>query len=805
MRILVSWLRDFVPVGETPAELAHELTQRGVEAEVLLPLADTVRELTFGRVVTWLGPSEAGAQYEVDVEGKSLTFGSRAREIPEDFLVACRPEESTIPTLEELGLSPVRFPLTRPRQMTAEQLAADAVIDFTVLSNRGDLLSHLGLAREVSAIDGRELSFPPLSEIDSAARGEDAPSITLANPKLCPRYVGVFLDVTEIAPAPDWMAYRLSLSGVTPLNNIVDLSNYILLELGQPLHTFDRMQLSGGIVVRNSRPGEKFAAINHDEYQLDDSFLVIADGEKTIALAGVMGGLNSEISGSTRKILLESAYFDPRHIRVESKQLGLASESSLRFGHGIDPEMPPAAARRFIHLAEEMGAARAVPGSFVDAGDYSYQPRRIELPAGFLDRFLGVHFDEQDLIGKLKLLGLTAETSGETVTMSPPSWRHDLTSKEDIAEEVLRLNLFDSLPETEPVIPLRHGGPEPAVAFEDAVADTLLGLGAQEVASYAFISARRAQLYAPQPENLVAVLNPDSSDQQYMTPTLLPGLISALAHNLRHGESPPLLFELGRIFSRQSFASGESYVLQDSGGSEFHEQRALGLLFGGDFTSPTHTVPSFAAASPFFVLKGIADVLIGGAASRCQLVPADRRGLAGGRAFELRAGDALLGFLGEVSAQVLEQEAVEQALAYLELSLDALQPLAPLHPSFRAFSPYPRVERDLALVMPFETPAAEPQALIAEACGDELADVYPFDLYQGPQVPAGRKSVAYHLIFQHPERTLTGEEVDARILAALTKLHQQSGIVLRDFAAAAKLKLFSDPAISEQLKKLYGG
>jgi len=804
LRILVSWLHDFLSVGETPAELAHELTQRGVEAEVLLPLAPVTKRLTFGRVATWLGPAEAGARFEVEVEGKSLSLTSRAREIPDDFIVGCFLEEKSIPTLEELGLSPVRFPLVQPRRMSSDELAADAVVDFAVLSNRGDLLSHLGLAREVSAIDGRPLTFPPLSAMDASRRGDDAPSITLANPELCPRYVGTFLDVTQIAPSPDWMAYRLSLCGVSPLNNIVDLSNYILLELGQPLHTFDRSQLQGGIIVRNARPGEKFVAINHQEYELDDSFLVIADEEKPVALAGLMGGLNSEISETTRQVLLESAYFNPRHIRVESKRTGLASESSLRFGHGIDPEMPPLAARRFIHLAEETGAARAIDGSLVDAGEFNYEPPRIELPAGFLDRFLGVPFDRQQVAAKLELLGLSVESAAESIVASPPSWRHDLLSKEDIAEEVLRLNLFDSLPEIPPLIPQKHGAPERALAFEDAIADRLLHLGAQEIASYAFLSAQRAQLYWDDPKSLVAMQNPDSADQQYMTPTLLAGLISALARNLRHGENPPLLFELGRIFSRKPFASGESYLLHTSGGEEYHEQRALGVLFGADFIPPTHYPPSFAAASPFFVLKGVADYLLDERSAHCKLSPSPRRGLAEGRAFELRVGDALAGFIGEVSDHPRNEEGIEQTLAYMELSLDAIQPLTPPHPSFHAFSPYPRVERDLALVMPFETPAAEPQALIAEACGDELADVYPFDLYHGPQVPDGMKSIAYHLVFQHPERTLTGEEVDARILAALTKLYQQSGIVLRDFAAITDAKLFSDPKSSEQIKKLYG-
>jgi len=804
LRILLSWLRDFVSVGDSPAELAHELTQRGVEAEILLPLEAHLHGLAFGRLVTWLGPAETGARYQVEIDGASHVLTSRAQAIPDDFIVGCNLEAKSIPTLEELGLSSVRFPLVRPREMTPDEMAGDAAIDFAVVSNRGDLLSHLGLAREVAAIDNRPLKFPPVSEMEASSESPSGPSITLASPALCPRYVGAFLDVAEIAPAPDWMAYRLSLCGVSPISNIVDLSNYILLELGQPLHTFDRRRLSGGIIVRNSRDGEKFIAINHEEYELDGSFLVIADEEKAVALAGVMGGLDSEIAEDTKQVLLESAYFEPRHIRIESKRLGLASESSLRFGHGIDPEMPPRAARRFIRLAEEIGAARALPESLVDAGGSFHKPSRIELPLPFLEASLGVAFERKDVAEKLARLGVAAETSGESIIASPPSWRYDLETKEDLAEEVLRLNLFDSLPEIPPLIPLKHGGPEPALAFEDAVADRLLQLGAQEIASYGFLSAQRAQLYWGDPLSLAAMLNPDSADQQYMKPTLLPGLVSALVRNLRHGENPPLLFELGRIFSRQPFAAGESYLLQVPG-EEYHEQRALGLLFGGDFIPPAHCPPSFAAASPFFILKGVADYLLGDDAPRCKLSPVARRGLAEGRAFELRVGDALLGFIGEVGDAVRRDEGIEQTLAYLELSLDALQPYVRAEPSFHAYSPYPRVERDLALVMPFEMPASEPQALIAEACGDELADVYPFDLYHGPQVPAGAKSVAYHLVFQHPERTLTGEEVDARILAALTKLHDKSGIVLRDYEAVAQAKLFSDPSISEQLKKLYGG
>jgi len=802
MRILYSWLSEFVNRLPKAAELARALTERGVEAELLIPLKPAVANLTIGRVTGQSTGEDEQVAYSVEVNGKTKTFTSRAADIPVGCEVFLNVENGIIPTLEELGLAPVRFPLVKPEEMSVEEVAADCVIDFAPVSNRGDLLSHLGIAREAALAVGRELRMPALAKVDVDAEGADRPTIELPAPDLCPRYVGCYFDNVKIEVSPDWMAYRLSLCGVNPISNIVDLSNYLLFELGQPMHTFDRDVLSGTISARRAMPGERFTAINHVEYELTDNHLVIADEKNAVALAGVMGGVESEIRETTASVLLESAYFTPQNNRTTSKRLGLQSESSLRFGRGIDPQLPPVAARRFIYLTEDIGAASFVQGSFVDANVYKQDASPIAFDCARVNSLLGANINVNSMVDALVKLGMAVKRNGEHFTAAPPSWRHDIEIWEDLAEEVMRLNLFDSLQARALRIPLKSGTLEPSLSFARRIEDLLTRLGGQQMMNQAFLSPERADVFYGKEHQLVPVQNPDSADQAFLIGSLLPGMLASAEHNRRHSERPPFCFEIARIYSLQKFETGVSHAL-DIDGKGHYEQQALGLIYGDGFTPPAHLRPDFSGESPMFVLKGVLNELFAEIAGQeFEYVEARQAAMATGRTFGMVAGGSALGIIGEIASSMLES--AEERFAFAQLNLDRLAGFAERRLQLAGYSVYPRVERDLALLVPADLEVMEVLNIIREAGGELLKDAFPFDVYRGRQIPPGQKSVAFHLVFQSPERTLTGIEVDERMLAALVELHRAKNIVIRDFSRIKELNVFSDERFSDELRKAYG-
>ncbi len=807
MRILFSWLKEFVDVNVSAEELARALTERGIEAETIGKL-DALREgFEFAEILALLDEKEGFGVYEIARAGEREKAVSKCKLIPIGLTVLVKKDENEIPTLEELKLSPVRFPLVKPAGMSEKEFFADAVIDFAVVSNRGDLLSHLGIAREVCVATSGELRMPEV--LDAQGDGDDKPSITLENVELCPRYVGAYFNVSKICPSPDWLIHRLSLCGVTPISNIVDLSNYVLFELGQPQHTFDRERLIKGIIVRNARKGEKFTAINHVEYTLDESMLVIADKEKAVAIGGVMGGLETEISDATSSVLLESAYFTPENIRVECKRLGLMSESSLRFGRGTDPEMPPFAAKRFLYLAEKIGAGNFVQGSFVDANLYKGRPLGIYFTPQFINSFLGTSYDEENILSTLKLLGVKTEAQGDGYVAIPPSWRGDLAIKEDIAEDVLRVNLFDAIEPRELIIPLKSAEQDEIFAFERRLEEILVSIGGQQTISYAFLSEEKSRTYKFTSEELVPIQNPDTSDQAYLLPSLLPPLIDAVVRNLSYLETPQLFFEIGRIFSPRKFNSRYAHEL-NSGDRSLYEQNTLGIIYGEDFSLPAMFSDDFRHKHPFFMLKGVLSLLM------------QRLGITNFKlarifvpfldeklsfAVNIQANEKweLAGFLGEVCNEITNAERVEKKLAYLELSINALAAYAKDVVEVKSFSVFPPTLRDITLLLPAGMEIEKVLSAISESGGEFLLSAKPFDVYFGKQVPPGMKSVAVRLTFQASDRTLVGEEVDEILLDVLTKLYSQLGITLRDYEKVISQKVFSADRFSERLRKVYLG
>jgi len=640
----------------------------------------------------------------------------------------------------------------------------DAVIDFEITANRPDALSVFGFAREVSTRYGRPLR----TEVRQAARPGDEPlplSVVIEAPDLCPRYAAAMADVT-IGPSPAWMVERLAAAGVRAINNVVDVTNYVLLELGHPLHAFDYDALAGrAIVVRRAREGERLATLDGVDRALATDMLVIADAERAAAVAGVMGGAESEVSSSTRTIAIESAYFQPRSVRLTSRRLGLQTEASYRFERGADPELPVVALARACQLLEEIGAGTVRPG-LIDAYPSPRTPARVVLSARRLTQLAGVEVPPADV--ERILTGLGFDVTASTGTADPrwlvvvPSWRGDVTGDADLVEEVLRHFGYDRLPTTFPVLADAPSPPDARLRREQAFRRLALACGFSESVTFTFIERAAAAPFAAEGE-LVAIANPLSEKFAVLRPSLLAGLVDSVSHNRRREQRDVRLFETGTRFTAH-------------GG----EVRAIGLAWTGA-ASPAHWSGSGRAVD-FFDMKGTVERLLGGVGLEARFETATRPFLVAGRTAAVTVqgadGPLAVGLVGELDARLAASRGLppQDPVFVAEIDLDVIAPLMSFGESLQV-QPLPRhpsVVRDLSIVVGEHLPAASLRATILESAPTFLAEVVEFARYQGKGVPEGAMSLSFRLTFRDPERTLTDDEVQQatdRIVAALAESH----------------------------------
>jgi phenylalanyl-tRNA synthetase beta chain len=696
MRILVSWLRDFVDVTETAEDLASTLGMRGFEVSSIDPLT-----------------------------------------------------------------------------------GGDAVIDFDITANRPDCLSHAGMARELSASCRRSLrplgSTPALRLAFPDAGDAGAIRVAIDDPDLCPRYAAAVADVT-IEPSPEWLTARLEAAGVRPINNVVDVTNYVLMEMGQPMHAFDLAKLAEAqIRVRRAKPGETLRTLDGQERPLAPDMLVIADAHRAQAIAGVMGGAASEVSGTTRTIVLESACFEPRSVRATSKRLGLKTEASARFERGADIGAPVTGLARACALLEQIGAGRS-RGPFVDVHPAPQPPRELALRRARLARLLGVSVADEEAARILTALGFVLAPNPDGWTVRVPTWRVDVLREADLIEEVGRHYGYDRLPATFP--PLRVSAPAPDVRIprDTLVRRVLTAAGLSEAVCFAFVEERALQPFAPAEawQDVVPIGNPLSAKFTVLRRTLLPGLIDAVAHNRRHGRSDVRLFEIGTRFSH---AAGET--------------RGVAMALTGAAQDP-HWSGSGRAAD-FFDVKGLVERVCDALDVPIRVETETRPYLSPGQTAAVRLENArtAVGEIGALLPSVADARGLPRGdrVFVAELDLDALwyahvdrqraraaaaaaaqKPADAMVPLPR----YPSIVRDVSILVDARLPAETVRGTIAAAGSEWLADIREFDRYQGKGVPEGRVSLSLRLTFRSDERTLTDEEVEAemeRVVAALAREH----------------------------------
>jgi len=644
----------------------------------------------------------------------------------------------------------------------AEVDAAADVIDFEVTANRPDCLSVRGFAREVSAaydlpLVARTLGPVPRAPADAATTA----TVTIEDPEGCPRYAGQVVRVTPGA-SPRWLADRLLVAGVRPINNVVDVTNYVMLELGQPMHAFDLERLAGrAIVVRRARPGEALTTLDGQLRTLAPDMLVIADAARAQAIAGVMGGADAEVGDATRLVLLESAHFQPAAVRRTSKQLALKTEASTRFERGVDPDAPAAGIERACELLVQIQAGEPV-GAVIDCHPAPSAPARVRLRHARISRLLGCEVAVADVERILTRLGFTLEAAPEGWIVTAPTARVDVSREVDLIEEVGRHVGFDRLPETFPVLDRLQAGLDPRIEWARLAGRVLVGAGFHEATTFAFVERTAAEPFVGDgPETLVPIANPLSEKFAVLRPSLLPGLVDVVGHNRRRERRDVRVFETGTTFSTRAAET----------------RRVAFACTGG--AVPEHWSGG-ARTVDFFDVTGLVETLCRAFGAGVEFEPAEAPWLVPGRsaAVRLGAGGRTIGAVGQLVPSVAMARDLPGADEVYVAELD-LEPLggSAAEQADRRVEPLPRhpsVVRDLSVVVDEALPAAAVRGTIRRAAPATLARVREFDRYRGKGVPDGCVSLSLRLTFRDPDRTLTDAEVQQamrRIVAALVAAH----------------------------------
>ena len=797
MRLPLNWLKDFVDLPVAPEELAERLTLAGFEVEGIdtinpdfsgvvvaranrvdpHPNADrlTVVEVDDGRrtyqVVCGAPDVTAGRVYAFAPPGATISQGRELKAVKLRGIFS----EGMLLAEDELGVSAdhttlMAIPQDLPigRDLGEALQFADVVLEVAVTPNRPDCLSILGLAREVAALFRQPLRLPPVDFPEAGESIDQVARVTILDPVACPRYAARLVAGLHVGPSPFWMRHRLNLAGLRPINNLVDVTNYILWELGQPLHAFDFDRLRGGeIVVRLPHPGEEhFVTLDGQERRVDPETLFICDAEGPVALAGIMGGQVSEVSPDTHRVLIESAYFNPPHIRRASKRLGLSTESSYRFERGVDPDGVILALDRASQLMAALGGGQVLQGR-IDVYPTPVPRPRLALRVSRANRVIGMNYTLEQVEGLLRDLHLpTINIDQDTLAVQVPSHRADLEREIDLIEEVARLGGYGEIPVTLPHGVVATPRPTLATRLKKEAKELLLGLGFFEVVTYSFQSERLAGLLGGTTDAAPLYLaNPLSEEQALMRTSLLPGLLDMLRKNTLKQNLDARLFEMAKIFVPEAGADLPR-----------EEEWLAGVMYGG-WTRPSwHWEPE---EVDFYDLKGVVEKLLEGL--RVRDVSFTTAGLPSYCRYgaAVLAGGETVGWLGELLPTVAERlDLGGKPLVFL-LHFEALCGRAEPFPLYTPLPKYPAVYRDMALVLPADVPAARVLEALHRHGAPRLEEASLFDVYVGQPIPADKRSLAFHLTYRDPERTLTDDTVDQQHDALIKALAEELGAELR--------------------------
>jgi len=784
MKFSVNWLREFVDLPEKIDQLAELLTLAGVEIEgieergakidhvIVAQIKESSRHPNADRLSVCAVDDGSGQSRQIVCGATNYKVGDKVllalpgAKLPNGLEIKISKlrgveSEGMLCSGKELGFSDdaagllILSPESKIGAPIADLFPSDTILDVEITPNRGDLLSHYGLAREIAALVGSSRcddrgrrSAPSLPQTDKG--------IEINAPHECPFYSARKIDNVKVGPSPDWLRAKIEAAGIRSINNIVDISNFVMLELGQPTHAFDADKLKGGIQVRPAHDGEKFLALDGKTYSLTPQDLVIADQERAVGLGGVMGGEETGVTESTKNVLLEAAYFLPASVRRTSRSLNLPSDASYRFERGVDPEMILAASNRAAELMHEIAGATPAKDIHV-AGELPPKPEDVSLRYEKCEQLLGVTIEPKTIDQTLERFGLSKQANKskkkETeATWEIPSYRRDLRREVDLIEEVIRAYGIDKVTGTDRS---RFTPTSAADNTHDLETDLRMMLAAR-----GFDEARTSKLLPRGAiafgENAIELRNPLSEDHVALRPSLIPGLLGVLGRNVRAGVERVSIFELGRIFLH---ADGE-------------EERKLGLLVWGNSASASNWKTQTKRRLDFFDLKGALESL---SIPVLSFRRSEHRNLA--LAIDILSDDEVIGLAGQLAASASDAPgAVFVAELQVDLALRARQSAK----AFRELERFPAVTRDIAMIVPEKISHAEILRVIENPKEPLLEDVQLFDLFIGEEVGAARKSLAYTLTYRDRSRTLTSEEVTAAHAKIRERLRDKVGAELRE-------------------------
>lgn len=807
MRIVYSWLRELCDPGVGPEEAAELLVRLGFEVAAVHRPWDGVMGVIAARVLEVrdhprsdrlvLATLDTGAGRAGVVAGvRNFRPGDVVPYAPPGSTVAVLPEPLGVRTLrgeasQGMVCSPMELAVSAehggimvlPADVAPGTdvmgwlgLAGDAVLELELEPNRPDMLSVLGAARELSAATGAPLTPPSPRPPEGPERAADAASLEVLDPERCPRYLARLVTGVAVGPSPLPVQARLHAAGMRPLSNVVDATNYTMLELGQPLHPFDLDLLAGkGIVVRRAEEDERLVTLDGATRVLGPDDLVIADRERAVAVAGVMGSAVAEVSPSTRHVLVESAYFLPVGVLRTARRLNLRTEAAVRFERGTDPEAVPLAADRAVELIARWAGGVALAGA-LEVG--AAPPRRaVSIRPARAAHVLGYPVPPSDVRRAMVALGLPERPEGHSapgpggdeaevrMAFEIPGHRPDLQREIDLIEEVARLQGYERIPSVLPGV-RQVGGLNRLQLIRRRVQDTLVGAGLFESRSSSFVGPADLAIHEDERAQGVRVRNPLSEDVPFFRTSLLPGLLAAAARNVRHGATSVELFELGVVALPAAEPGGRPH-------EEEHVAAILAGTAGGTWLEAARRLDVYDA-------KGTVEVLLESLG-----IEGLSLGEAPGRPWHpVRSASVLLdgreaGAVGELEPSLARERDLPERVAAFELRLAALVEASPEVVPYSALPRFPPVRRDLAFVLDREVPAGEVEAALREAAGDLLDSCRLFDVFEGPPVPEGRRSLAFALEFRAPERTLTDEEVERAVASIAERLASAFGAELR--------------------------
>ena len=785
MRILTSWLKEFVNFTVPVETLAEDLTMTGLEVEEmesaykgLAPVVVCLVEETVPHphalhlqvctvaageqkfeVVCGAPNVEKGQLAALARPGTVLSDGTTVRSsdihgIRSDGMLCSESELGIGDDKTGVLILEPALGCEAGKSIVDVLGLKDWVLDIAVTPNRPDCLSVLGVAREVSAIYGVPLTIPQLPNHQITKSPNYQITISLKDPDLCGRYTAAVMEGIRIGPSPYWMAARLQASGIRPINNVVDVTNYVLAELGQPLHAFDLDRLTGSAIeVRTARPGESVKTIDGKYRELRPDMLVIADAERPVAVAGVMGGAETEVSDDTKRILLESAWFAPIQVRRTSKALKTITESSYRFERGVDPEGVIRALYRAVELMGQV-AGGCLAGEIKDVYPRPFTPGYLSLRPERANKLLGTGIEPGQIAQFLERIGIElGHIDDEKISGMVPSYRHDLKEEIDLVEEIARLHGFPGIPTQVPRAGIATRAPEPSQGLVNRIKNILSSQGMTEVISYSFMSLEELKALGLDKNDprmqMVRIRNPLSDDQSVMRTSLIPSLMGAVARNQSQRNMDLGLFELGTVFYAQG--AGE---LPDE------EQRIVALCTGlrhpESWSWPREQVDLFDLKG---VLEGLLQALRVSEWKTVLKTPDDPFYLQDTSARIVWKKNSVLGSFGQIDPDVLESWDITGPLFLFELSFDALETAASQQLKFLPLARYPAVERDIAIIVRDMFSAQDLLEYIFAQAPDFLEKVQIFDVYRGKPVPEGSKSIGMRFTYRAPDHTLSDHEV----------------------------------------------